>query len=62
MLQSDKEQLKCNRPIASAAAAVEAAAYKAREMMEQVQTSWWWPLITAKVRSESDDVRHNDSC
>lgn len=52
---SDLEPItsECNRPIADAAAEVSAAAAKAREMMEQVQSSRLWALLTAQGQQKS---------
>jgi len=45
-----------DKPIGNAAAAIEATALKAKEMLEQIQTSRIWALLTARKASKPDDL------
>ena len=47
MDQEPIQILERQKPIAEAAAAVEAAAAKAKQMLEQIQTTKWWAILTA---------------
>jgi hypothetical protein len=42
------QQLERERPIADAAAAVEAAAAKAAAMLDELKRGWLWALLTKK--------------
>lgn len=50
MTETENLEYGRTKRIADAALAVEAAAAKAREMLEQIQMTTWWRLLTLEKR------------
>lgn len=47
-----------DRPLADAAAEVQALAADARAILADLKTGWLWALLTIKPRPKSDDSQH----